>query len=48
MHDRSRYTWYVLIPVLLIFLGLMMLIARLPQIPARSGKKSPAKPVNNE
>lgn len=48
VHDRYRYTWYVLIPVLLILLGLLMLIARLPQIPARSGKRSPSKPVNND
>ena len=41
MHDKYRYTWYILIPVLLIFLGFLMLIARLPQIPARPFKKSP-------
>jgi hypothetical protein len=40
-HDKYRTTWYVLIPVLLILLGLLMLIARLPQIPARPGRKSP-------
>ena len=47
VHDKYRYTWLVLIPVLLIFLGLMMLIARFPQIPARPEKKSLAKPINN-
>lgn len=41
VHDKYRTTWYVLIPVLLILLGLLMLIARLPQIPARRDKKSP-------
>jgi len=45
VHDKYRYTWLVLIPVLLIFLGLMMLIARFPQIPARSGKKGVSKPT---
>jgi hypothetical protein len=48
VHDKYRYTWSVLIPVLLILLGLLMLIARLPQIPARSGRKGVMKPVNNE
>jgi len=48
VHDKYRYTWSVLIPVLLILLGLLMLIARLPQIPARPGKKGVTKPVNNE
>jgi hypothetical protein len=40
LHDKYRYTWYVLIPVLLILLGLLMLLARLPQVPAKSEKKS--------
>jgi len=48
MHDSYRYSWYVLIPVLLILLGLLMLIARLPQIPTRSGKKNLLRPVNKE
>jgi hypothetical protein len=45
VHDKYRYTWYVLIPMLLILLGLLMLIARLPQIPDRSGNKGVGKPT---
>ena len=35
LHDRWRVTWFVLIPMLLIFLGVLMLIARGANIPER-------------
>ena len=35
LHDRWRVTWFVLIPTLLIFLGVLMLIARGTHIPER-------------
>jgi hypothetical protein len=35
LHDRWRVTWFVLIPTLLIFLGVLMLIARGASIPER-------------
>ncbi len=38
LHDRSRVSWTVLIPSLLIVLGILMLIARNPGIPVRRGK----------
>lgn len=34
LHDHNRLTWTVLIPLLLILLGVLMLIARSPAIPA--------------
>ena len=36
LHDRWRMPWTVLIPTLLIILGVLMLIARRPDIPERS------------
>jgi hypothetical protein len=35
LHDRWRMPWTVLIPTLLILLGVLMLIARRPNIPER-------------
>jgi hypothetical protein len=35
LHDRWRVTWVVLMPALLILLGVLMLIARRPNIPDR-------------
>lgn len=41
VRDKYRCTWFVLIPLLLIFLGLLMLIGRLPQIPPETKKEKP-------
>jgi hypothetical protein len=38
LHDRWRMPWTVLIPTLLIVLGVLMLIARRPNIPERSAR----------
>jgi hypothetical protein len=38
VHDRFRVSFMVLIPSLLIVLGVLLLIARLPAIPERSGR----------
>jgi hypothetical protein len=35
LHDRWHVTWLVLIPTLLVLLGVLMLIARRPNIPER-------------
>jgi hypothetical protein len=35
LHDRWHVTWFVLLPTLLILLGVLMLIARRPNIPER-------------
>jgi hypothetical protein len=35
LHDRWRVTWFVLLPTLLVLLGVLMLIARRPNIPER-------------
>ena len=35
LHDRWHATWIVLIPTLLIMLGVLMLLARRPNIPER-------------
>ena len=35
LHDRWRVTWLVLFPTLLVLLGVLMLIARRPEIPER-------------
>ena len=35
LHDRWRVPWTVLVPALLIVLGVLMLIARRPNIPER-------------
>jgi len=35
LHDRLRVTWFVLFPMLLVLLGVLMLIARRPNIPER-------------
>jgi hypothetical protein len=40
LHDRWRITWTVLIPTLLIVLGVLMLIARRPDIPERRARRS--------
>ena len=41
VHDRTRTSWSVLIPALLILLGVVMLIARDPRIPVRREKAPP-------
>jgi hypothetical protein len=38
VHDRFRVSLMVVIPSLLIVLGVLMLVARLPRIPERSGR----------
>ena len=35
LHDRWHVTWFVLLPTLLVLLGVLMLIARRPNIPER-------------
>ena len=40
LHDRFGTSWLVLVPSLLILVGALMLIARLPQIPERSARRS--------
>ena len=35
LHDQWRVTWFVLFPSLLVLLGVLMLIARRPNIPER-------------
>ena len=35
LHERYRVSWSVLIPSLLVWLGLLMLVARSPRIPDR-------------
>jgi len=40
LHDRWRVTWIVLMPALLIVLGVLMLIARRPNIPERRLRRS--------
>jgi len=35
LHDRWHMTWFVLLPILLILLGVLMLIARRANIPER-------------
>jgi hypothetical protein len=35
LHDRWHVTWFVLIPTLLIWLGVLMLVARGAHIPER-------------
>jgi hypothetical protein len=40
LHDRFRASWFVLLPSLLIVLGVLMLVARLPQIPERSARRA--------
>ena len=35
LHDRWRVTWFVLIPLLLIMLGVLMLVARGANVPER-------------
>jgi hypothetical protein len=35
LHDRWHVTWFVLFPMLLVLLGVLMLIARRPDIPKR-------------
>jgi hypothetical protein len=39
LHERWRVTWVVLIPTLLILLGVLMLIARRPDIPERGARR---------
>lgn len=39
LHDAWRTTWLVLLPALLIVLGVLMLIARQPGIPARRAQR---------
>jgi hypothetical protein len=43
VHDRLRTSWLVLLPTLLIVLGALMLLARLPQIPERSARRAAQK-----
>lgn len=43
VHDRFRASWMVLLPSLLIVLGVLMLVARLPQIPDRSVRRAAQK-----
>ncbi len=38
LHDRWHISWFVLLPTLLIILGILMLIARLPAIPEQPGR----------
>jgi hypothetical protein len=40
LHDRLAASWLVLAPCLLILLGVLMLIARLPLIPERSTRRN--------
>jgi hypothetical protein len=35
LHDRWHATWFVLLPILLVLLGVLMLIARRENIPER-------------
>ena len=37
LHDQYRVSWSVMIPVILIMLGVLMLVARSPQIPEKPG-----------
>lgn len=37
LHDQYRVSWSVLIPSVLILLGVLMLVARSPQIPEKRG-----------
>ncbi|HKE40672.1 MAG TPA: hypothetical protein VKG21_12600 [Casimicrobiaceae bacterium] len=41
LHDTYRLRWWLLISLLLIVLGVLMLIARSPQIPERRGRPMP-------
>lgn len=38
LHERWRVTWTVLVPTLLILLGVLMLVARRPDIPERRSR----------
>ena len=40
LHDRWRVTWFVLMPMLLVLLGVLMLIARRPNIPERRARQT--------
>jgi hypothetical protein len=40
LHDRWRVTWFVLLPTLLVLLGILMLIARRPNIPERGVRQT--------
>jgi hypothetical protein len=40
LHDRLGASWLVLAPCLLILLGVLMLISRLPRIPERSARRN--------
>ena len=40
LHDRWHVTWFVLLPMLLVLLGVLMLIARRANIPERRASQS--------
>ena len=40
LHDRWHVTWFVLMPMLLVLLGVLMLIARRPNIPERRARQT--------
>jgi hypothetical protein len=40
LHDQWRVSWFVLIPSLLVLLGVLMLIARKPEIPERRPRRN--------
>ena len=40
LHDRWHMTWFVLVPMLLILLGVLMLIARRANIPERRVRRA--------
>jgi hypothetical protein len=42
MHDRYGTTWRLIIPVMLVFLGALMLVARNPRVPERRSSASHA------
>jgi Na+/H+ antiporter NhaB len=43
MHDRYGTSWRLIVPVMLVFLGVLMLVARNPRVPERRSGASPAK-----
>src|SRR5437867_832441 len=40
LHDRWHVTWFVLMPMLLVLLGVLMLTARRPNIPERRARQT--------